>query len=323
MEFKYKIALDANGLDLGPIEALEASKIFINNNPDTEIHLVGDFKEMQTDNLPTNIKIYQNDTKSVNPRDIRQVMRENISINQAIDLVRNNEASGIISGGDSGSYLSSLTFKLKRLENVSRPAFMGVALSIKNEPVLMLDIGASLEAKPEYYVEWAHLADRFYKVMYKVENPKLTLINIGVEEYKGTQNLRDANDLLKQENFNYIGFSEPRELLKGNYQIALSDGYGGNLTIKGFEGGLLTFKEALKIHVKNSFMAKMGALLMKGAFKKVAATFDYRNIATAWVIGVNAPAIKIHGASDKNTIQVALKNMKDALEFDLMSHLKG
>ncbi|MBN4083771.1 phosphate acyltransferase PlsX [Mycoplasma sp. CSL10137] len=323
MEFKYKIALDANGLDFGSIEALEGSKIFVKDNPDTEIHLVGDFKNIDISLLPKNIKIYQNNIKSANPRDIRQVMRENISINEAIDLVRNNIAQGIISGGDSGSYLASLTFKLKRLENISRPAFMGMAYSIRNEILLMLDIGASLEAKPEYYLEWAKLANRFYKVMYKVEEPKITLLNIGVEEYKGTQILRDAHELLKNENFNYIGFSEPRELLQGKYQIALTDGYGGNLVTKSYEGALLTFKDALKIHVQRSFISKIGALLMKGAFKKVAKTFDYRNIASAWVIGVNAPAIKIHGASDRKAVLVALNNMKNALEFDLMSHLKG
>lgn len=118
------IVFDANGLDLGVDVVLKGTLDFVLNKKDVNVVLIGDFKNKNTSNIPSNIKIIQNDLKPSNPRNIRETLKENISINQAIEYLKENNAHGIISGGDSGTYISSLTFKTKRIENISRPAFI-------------------------------------------------------------------------------------------------------------------------------------------------------------------------------------------------------
>ncbi|UWV85681.1 hypothetical protein NW066_04695 [Mycoplasmopsis felis] len=122
----------------------------------------------------------------------------------------------------------------------------------------------------------------------------MSLLNIGTEEYKGSEIVRQASELLKNTNLNYIGFSETRNLLEGNIDVAVIDGYGGNLIIKSYEGAIVSFKNELKREIKNSFLSKIGALLLKKSFKKISKKLDFRTVANAWVIGVNALALKIH-----------------------------
>ncbi|MCU9934254.1 hypothetical protein NWE61_03760 [Mycoplasmopsis felis] len=106
----------------------------------------------------------------------------------------------------------------------------------------------------------------------------MSLLNIGTEEYKGSEIVRQASELLKNTNLNYIGFSETRNLLEGNIDVAVIDGYGGNLIIKSYEGAIVSFKNELKREIKNSFLSKIGALLLKKSFKKISKKLDFRTV---------------------------------------------
>ncbi|WP_322958467.1 phosphate acyltransferase PlsX [Mycoplasmopsis felis] len=317
------IVFDANGLDLGVDVVLKGTLDFVLNKKDVNVVLIGDFKNKNTSNIPSNIKMIQNDLKPSNPRNIRETLKENISINQAIEYLKENNAHGIISGGDSGTYISSLTFKTKRIENISRPAFMPIVNCLNGSKMILLDVGANIEVKPEYLVEWARLGDIFHKTIFNTKEPKISLLNIGTEEYKGSEIVRQASELLKNTNLNYIGFSETRNLLEGNIDVAVIDGYGGNLVIKSYEGAIVSFKNELKREIKNSFLSKIGALFLKKSFKKISKKLDFRTVANAWVIGVNALALKIHGSADEIAIYNALIQMSDAIDKDLLNKLKG
>ncbi|WP_334687361.1 hypothetical protein [Mycoplasmopsis felis] len=135
-----------------------------------------------------------------------------------------------------------------------------------------------MEVKPEYLVEWARLGDIFHKTIFNTKEPKISLLNIGTEEYKGSEIVRQASELLKNTNLNYIGFSETRNLLEGNIDVAVIDGYGGNLIIKSYEGAIVSFKNELKREIKNSFLSKIGALLLKKSFKKISKKLDFRTV---------------------------------------------
>ncbi|MGZ9756262.1 phosphate acyltransferase PlsX [Mycoplasma sp. 4423] len=316
-----KIVLDANGLDLGVNVAYNAAAKFVNNYQDVQIILVGNFDK--SINKHPNIQIIYNPNKPSNPRNIRASLKENNSMNAAINIINENKADGVISGGDSGSYIAALTFKLKRIDNVSRPAFMPIITCLNDEKLLLLDVGANLEVKSEYLYEWAKLASAFHTTMFNKQNPTVSLLNVGVEEYKGLQVVREAQSLIESDQkLNYIGFSETRNLLAGNINVGLIDGYGGNLVIKSYEGAVISFKQAIKQRVKQSFFAKLGALLLKPSFKKIAQKLDFRNVSNAWVLGINALALKIHGAADELSIYIALKQMHNAISKDLLNKLK-
>ncbi|WP_025755218.1 phosphate acyltransferase PlsX [Mycoplasmopsis cricetuli] len=320
--FKYTIAFDINGNDNGPEAAIEASKEFALSNPDIKIILIGDIKNAKNDDFPINIEVKKNDKIPTDPKNFKQTLRENTSMNEAIELVKNNEANCILSSGDSGSYIASLTLKIKRISSISRPAFMPVANAINGKKFVFLDVGANLEAKPEWLYQWGKMASDFYSVMFNDDKPRITMLNIGTENYKGLEATKQAHNLfLNDPKINYLGFSETRDLFRGNFEVGVIDGYGGNLVLKSYEGAVFTFIDALKASIHKSFKYKIGALLMKNAFKDVMKTLDYRNVGSAWVIGVKCLALKCHGSSDKKSYLSALKQLKEALEKNVIAKI--
>ncbi|WP_027121139.1 phosphate acyltransferase PlsX [Mycoplasma leonicaptivi] len=320
---KKHIIFDINGLDLGQQLAYDTSAKFALNNLDCKITLIGDLSKIKINNTIENLNLINNSLKFSDPRNLRESLKEETSMNQAVKMIVNNQADGIISGGDSGNYVSSLLFKAKRLEGISRPAFMPIVTSIHDTKTLFLDVGANLEVKTETLIEWANLANKFYKNIFGINKPKVALLNIGTEDYKGFEFVREANEILKnQTELNYTGFLEPRDILSGKADIVVIDGYGGNLILKSYEGAISTFFNILKDTIKSSLLTKIVGLILKKKLKSKVKSLDYKSAGSAWVIGVNALALKIHGSSDEVAILSALNSMKDAISKDLLNKLK-
>ncbi|WP_029513486.1 phosphate acyltransferase PlsX [Mycoplasmopsis primatum] len=325
----YKIAFDVNGNDNGPEAAVIASCAFLKLNKNYEITLIGSENEINSalskiKNKPENLKIINNPNIPSDVKNFHKSLREDTSMNMAIDLVANGKADAVLSSGDSGTYLGCTTFKLKRLPNVSRSAFMPLMPTIIGRKFLLLDVGANIETKSEYLVEWAKIANVYARALLNTTNPRVSLINIGTEDYKGLEIVKNANEVLKNDKFlNYRGFIEPRALLEGTTDVAIIDGYGGNLVLKSLEGAILSFKKLLKSKIMISPIRKLGYLFLKGAFKDVAETLDYRNVGAAWVIGLNGVAIKCHGSSDSKAYIGALNQVKLALENNILQAVKN
>lgn len=318
------IVIDINGLDQGPQAYLEACQEFLINHQDLKLTLIGDLSKLSIKEIPEQISLIDNKHKNSDPKNLRQNLKEPTSMNQAITMLQENQAQGIISGGESGNYIAALTFKVGRLPEIDRPAFMPILSALNQRKILFLDVGANLQVKPEYLHQWAKLAQIFSQKMFQVKNPQITLLNIGTEDYKGFETTIQAAKLLQEDpELNYIGFSEPRDLLKGNYDIAIIDGYGGNLILKSFEGAILSFKDAIKEGALKRLRTKLGALLLKPVFKDIMKKLDYRNSGAAWIIGLQKPALKIHGSSDKVAILYALDQMYQAIDNNLINQFKG
>ncbi|VEU78067.1 phosphate acyltransferase PlsX [Mycoplasmopsis columbinasalis] len=323
----YKIAFDLMGNDYGDQPALQAVREFIQKNTNFTVLLVGNktsILEFFANQLPANLEIIDNSTVASDTKNLRQALKENTSMNTALQLLANNEVDAVLSPGDSGLLLSAATFIVKRLPGISRAAFMPIMPSIKKgKKTIFLDVGANLEVKDTYFVEWAHLAKIFAKTMLKVNEPKIALINVGTEEYKGLEVTRSAHGLLKNEkNLNYQGFVEPRDMLTTENDVVLADGYAGNLVLKSFEGAILSFGKLLKTAIKAKFWRKIGYLFLKGAFRDTAETLDYRNVGAAWVLGLNGLVIKTHGSSDVKSYLGALNQVKLALETNTFTKIK-
>lgn len=322
----YKIAFDINGNDNGINSSLAATKEFLAQNDNFIVVLVGPEKEILSfyhNQLPPRVEIIDNSLVSKDVKNIRASFHEKTSMNVALELVANGQANAVLSSGDSGLYLANATIKCKRLEGLSRPAFMPLVPTIKGQKFLLLDVGANLEVKSDFLVEWAKVANAFAKVLLKVEKPRISLVNIGTEDYKGLENTKEAHQKLKNDSkLNYLGFIEPRELMNAKVDVAVIDGYGGNLVLKSLEGAMLGFKNLLKSKIMLKTIRKIGYLLLKGAFKDVAETLDYRNVGAAWVIGVNGVVIKSHGSSDQKAYLGALNQIKIALKNNVLNLVK-
>ncbi|WGI36351.1 phosphate acyltransferase PlsX [Mesomycoplasma lagogenitalium] len=322
------IAFDLMGTDGGVKPGIDATLTFLKQNPDYKIVLIGDEVEIKK-NLPADFNkkqieiINEKNVAKMKDNNARTLLKENSSMMSALNLIAENKASSVLSAGDSGTYLALATLKLKRINNVSRAAFMPmIPTLIENKYFLLLDAGANLEVKPEYFEQWALISSIFYKFLFKKENPSVGIINIGTEEYKGFEYHKQANELLKNNlNVNYKGFIETRDLLQGNIDIALADGYAGNITLKTMEGTVLNFSKLMKEKLMKNFFRKIGALILKSAFKEVKERFDYRNVGAAWVIGVNGIVIKSHGSSDAKAYLGALNQIKIAIESQVLTKI--
>ena len=312
-----------NGVKNGVLAALE----FIKKNIQYKIILVGDQTEIKKycdENEQLEIVHSPNVTSSSNA-DLINAHKEDNSMNQALKLLKEDKGLAVLSSGDSGKYLSASIMLIKRLPNVSRPAFMSIIPTIeKNKKFLLLDEGANLNCTEDYLIQWAKLGAAFSKSVLKVENPKVSILNIGTEDYKGYEYHQKAHKLLKESNlkFEYNGFIESRYLLNGLVDVVVADGYSGNITLKTLEGTVLSFSKLLKNKINKNLWRKLCALLLKNVFKDVKEQLDYRNVGAAWILGLNKIVIKSHGSSDRKAYIGALNQIKLAIESNALEEFK-
>ncbi|UVD81625.1 phosphate acyltransferase PlsX [Mycoplasma iguanae] len=320
------IIFDVMGNDNGVEAAVLASQQFLELNSNYQITLVGDETEIKKylDSKFKNIVIVHEPNVSKKGTNLRESTKEQTSMNKALDLLKEDKGDAVLSSGDSGSYLAAATFKLKRLENVSRPAFMPMIPQLEdNKFFLLLDAGANLEVKASYFLEWAKISSIFYTILFGNAQPKIGLLNIGTEDYKGLESHIEANKLLQSQlGENYQGFIESRNLLDQDIDIVLSDGYAGNVALKAMEGTIMTFSKLLRKKLTASFIRKIAALILKPAFKEIKEKFDYRNVGAAWVVGVKGVVLKSHGSSDQKAYIGALNQVKKALENDVLNKIE-
>lgn len=311
------IAFDIMGNDNGVQPGVEAVVSFLKNNPNYKFIIVGNEREILKYTKPSSQIEILHTNKVVDKKAKARAARDgNTSMAIAVDLVKQGKADAVISSGDSGIYLSIATLTLRRLNGIKRPAFMPIFPTIiTNKKFVMLDTGANLEVDAEMIEQWAVAGSIFSNKVLRVKKPKVGLVNIGTEDNKGKEFHTDAHAMLKKnKKIKYIGFIEPRELLNGIVDVAVVDGYGGNLILKTMEGTVLSLMKVIKKSLLSRVKYKVGAFLARGAFKQVAEELDYRNIGAAWVIGLNGLAIKAHGGSDVKSFLGAFSQVKTALE---------
>lgn len=322
----YKIAIDFAGQDLGPAVAVTALEQFRDANTNYEFVVVGNQAEIE--------KLFKNKTRIsfinntlVAKRgnfSLREAQRVNSSLKEVFRLLKDKQVHAIISSGDTALLLANATIMLERLPNISRPAFMPIFPTSKsNQRFVMLDVGANLEVKPEYLLQWAILASKFVKTILKIAEPRINLLNIGTESYKGFDWHHEAHNLLAAKlGHNYKGFLEPRDLMEHVSDVIVCDGYAGNMVLKSYEGAIKSFGKLVKSKILASTARKLAALLLKPAFKEIKETLDHRNVGGAIVLGIDGIVIKAHGNSDTKAWLGALNQLKIVLDTKVIEHLR-
>ncbi|NLZ54703.1 MAG: phosphate acyltransferase PlsX [Thermoanaerobacteraceae bacterium] len=320
-----KILVDAMGGDKAPEEvvkgAIEASKdlssdiILIGNRDKITPHLAKADCSLEIIHAE---EIITNDEQPVNA--IRK--KKDSSIVKGLRLLKEGKVQAMVSAGSTGALMAGGLFVVGRIEGIDRPAIATVFPTPKG-PMLLLDIGANSEVKPKNLVQFALMGNIYAEEILGIQNPSVGLMNIGVEEEKGTSTIKTAYSDLKQiDSINFIGNIEVRDMFDGNVNVVVCDGFTGNIFLKTLEGFGTYIFNRLKEEVKSNITYSIGAMILKPALNKVKASLDYSEYGGAMFLGIDGVLIKCHGTSDSKAIANGIKAAHKFARADISKKLK-
>jgi phosphate acyltransferase len=233
------------------------------------------------------------------------------SMRLAIDAVREGHAAGVVSAGNTGALMAMAKFVLKTMPGIDRPAIASFFPTLRAESV-MLDLGANLQCDANNLVEFAVMGNVFARTVLGVLEPTVGLLNVGSEDIKGHEALREAHGVLRDANMpgHFYGFVEGDDIAKGTVDVVVTDGFTGNISLKTIEGTVKLYSEFLKQTFSSSVLARLGYLLARPALRTLRTRTDPRRYNGAIFLGLNGIAVKSHGGTDAfgfaNAIGVAI-----------------
>ena len=253
-----------------------------------------------------------------------EVMKSYKESSLAVGLRSLAEGRGdaFVSAGSTGAIVVGATLIVKRIKGIKRAALASVIPGL-DRSYMLLDLGANVECRPEMLCQFASMGSIYMNKLEGVENPEVGLINIGAEESKGGELQKEAYKLLKESDLNFIGNVEPRDLPKGVCDVAVADGWTGNIVLKLTEGLVSAFGKKLKGVMMSSLLTKLGALTMKGALTDFKKSMDYTERGGAPLLGIAKPVIKAHGSSDPKAFMNAVRQAKAFYEQDVIGTISA
>lgn len=255
-----------------------------------------------------------------NPLFIRN--KKESSMYKAIQLVANNQADGVLSAGSTACYVALCYLLLKKIDDVSKIAFMPYIPTRYKNGLNLLDCGANKVNDANDLIDYAIMGHLYAKHVRKINNPKIGLINIGTEDDKGLDHIIEAHKKLKEnKKINYVGFIEPRYLLEEQVDVAISDGFVGNIVLKTLEGTAKSIGKSLFDEMKKPW-GWLGLLFSIVPLLQLKRKYDYKNNAGAFVIGLNKIAIKTHGSADYKQFYSSLRMLKETIDSNFLDTLK-
>lgn len=231
--------------------------------------------------------------------------KKNSSLVRALEIVAAKEADCFVSAGSTGAVLTGATFIVRRLPGVKRPALAPI-LPTRDGCVLLIDCGANVDCKPSYLQQFAVMGSAYMSGVMGIESPRVGLINNGAEREKGNELTRAAYPLLERAPINFVGNCEARDLVSGEYDVIVCDGFAGNIVLKFMEGLAGTLMGMLKDELMGDFRSKMGAAVARPAFRRFKKKMDYTEYGGAPLLGIDGGIIKAHGSSNAKAISSAL-----------------
>lgn len=313
MTDKVIIALDAMGGDYAPVETVHGAVDAVAEHPEIKVLLVGKQdkieKELQKYSYnKENIEVVNAteiiDMGEVPTKAIRE--KKDSSLVVAMKLVHDGQADAVVSAGSTGAILVGGQLVVGRIKGIKRPA-LAPFLPSKKGFSLLIDCGANVDARPEHLVQFAQMGTVYFENVMGKKNPTVGIVNIGTEEEKGNQLVKETYPLLKEcEEINFIGSVEAREIASGGADILVCEAFVGNVILKFFEGVALTFLGCIKEGLMSSLRTKLGALMVKPALKGLVKTFDVSSQGGAPLLGLKGLVVKAHGNSKAKEIKTAL-----------------
>ena len=319
-----KIALDIMGFENKISEAIEAARKFMKKHNDTKIILVGQQDEIsKVTSVDDDFEyVYATDFIEMNDTPITALRKTDTSMQVAINLVKQHKADAVVSAGSTSCFVPLVKTTLGSIDNVPKFGFMPYIPTINKKGLNMVDVGANINVDGQDLYNFALMANEYVKIIRKIPDPRIGVLNIGTEAHKGFAYHHEADKLLKaNKSLNYIGYIEPKGLLDGQVDICVCDGFSGNICLKSLEGALKSVGKLLKkgYSMPWNWVGAAGSIPIISTLTK---TFDYRNNAGAIVLGANGIAIKTHGSADKKQFLAALTIAHDCVKQNLLHNIK-
>jgi len=325
-----KICIDAMGGDHAPSAVVEGCAQALKKYSDISLVLTGQ-KEM----IESEIERTGADQSRIEIVDAREIIemaekpvaaiktKKDSSMVRGFEYLRDQKCDAFITAGSTGAALAGATLIVRRIKGVSRPALAPV-LPTRNGSCLLIDCGANVDCKPSYLAQFGVMGSVYMKAVMGVENPRVGLINNGEESEKGCDLTKSAYPLLAAEkSINFVGNVEGREILSGDFDVVVADGFVGNIVLKFLEGVASTLTGMLKDELMSDFTSKMGALISKKAFKRFKKRMDYTEHGGALLLGINGGVIKAHGSSNAKAFASTISQARQFIVSGVVERIKN
>ena len=317
-----KVVVDAFGGDFAPKEVVEGAILAVQANKNLTVILAGDEAKINEILAGRNERIEVLHASEVISNDeaptlaIRQ--KKDSSLVRAFDLLKENaDVVGLVSAGSTGAVLTAAILKIGRIKGISRPALCPILPCIEEgKNVMICDCGANVDCKSEHLLHFAIMASAYNSIMNSNASPKVALLNNGAEAHKGNELTKSTYPLLQKLPINFVGNVEARDVMSGDVDVIVADGFAGNVLLKSVEGVASGMSKLIKKEAKKNMFASIGALLM-GKFKGLKAKMDVNKYGGAPFLGCKKLVVKMHGNAKReivyNTINQVVKLHENGL----------
>jgi glycerol-3-phosphate acyltransferase PlsX len=247
--------------------------------------------------------------------------KKDSSIRVANELVKSGEAVAVISAGHTGAAMATSLFVLRPVEGVERPAIATFMPTVKGTSII-LDVGANVDCKPNHLLQFAIMGEVYAKYLLKIPNPRVGLLSIGEEETKGNELTKEAFKLLTETSLNFIGNVEGRDVMSGNADVIVCDGFIGNVVLKVSEAVAEAIGVFIRENIGTSLARKLGYLLMRPAFRSLKRRVDYAEYGGAPLVGINGISIIGHGRSSDLAVKNAIRVAAELAKSEVNKHIR-
>ena len=323
-----KIVVDAFGGDNAPLEIIKGAAL-AHKEYGVDIILTGNkqtIEKCMLDNGISNAGISIEHAEDVitmhdDPTSILKQKKDS-SMAVAFKVLNEGRADAFVSAGSTGAVVVGGTLLVKRIKGVKRPALASIIPS-KDKPFLMMDIGANADCRPEMLAQFGVMAHVYLSGVEGRDNPKIALLNIGTEDTKGDELRKQAYSLLSNEPINFVGNVESREILSGDVDAVIADGFTGNIALKLIEGVASTMFGLLKKVFYKNIVTIISTLALKKGLYGIKSKMDYTEVGGAPLLGVLKPVIKAHGSSNAKAFKNAIHQAMIFAERDIISQISN
>ena len=306
------IAVDANGADQGPgavAEGVRRSGLpVLLFGPQADLAGAGERAEIV--DAPESIKAGDEPVAAVRSR-------KEASIVRAAAAVADGRAEALVSAGSTGPTLAAGTVSIRRIRGVFRPA-LAVLLPVPDGPVLLLDAGASVQARPEHLVQFAYMGACFMEACVGIERPRVGLLSVGEEAGKGTPEVLAAHDRLAEGTLNFTGNVEGFDLPRATVDVVVADGFAGNVALKVLESTVKALTGAIGARVRSGRVSSVGGLLIRGKLGGLRTELDPEGVGGAILLGLRKPVVVAHGSFGPRGIENAVRLAQRAVDEDMV-----
>jgi len=323
-----KIALDAMGGDLSPVEPIKGA-VLAAKEFEIDIALVGppNVLEAELKKHPRSRRVSVvagGDAIGMEEDRIVQAVRQrrDASINVATGLVRDGDADAVVSAGNTGAVMASAFLFLGRIPGIERPA-LGTLLPYNAGRVFLIDAGANADCRPSQLVQFAEMGAAYMERVMGLQRPRVGLLNVGEEPGKGNELIQEAFERLRESDLNFIGNVEGVHVHKGVCDVVVTDGFTGNVALKVGEGIADYILEQVRGVIKSSPLYVSAAILLKPALRSALKRLQYEEYGGAHLMGVNGVVVIAHGRSDAVAIKNAIRLAKDAAGSGLLETMRA